>query len=265
MRTHLVFQLVSVGLIAATAAVWIQTRSTAVDLQARIAALTAPGDAVGALEQERDRLHSALAETVRLRREEATPPSLPAAQPQPPTVAAAPLPLGEWRSSKEWRNEGQSTARGAVNTLLWAAAGGDLNTMIQLIAFDEAAREKAQAVFNGLPLSARQAFVTPEAMVANFTIQAVPDNAAQLCWFRQQDADHATAGLLLGGPERAVPADAPMASPIKKNALFPSEHRYNKLTILSLERSARGWRVVIPTTAIDRLAWRARHLSQKPN
>jgi hypothetical protein len=265
MRTHLVFQLVSVGLIAATAAVWIKTRAAAVDLQARIAALTVPGDAVGALEKEGGRLRSALAETVRRAQEEAARPSLAPAPPQPPTVAAAPLPLGEWRSSKEWRNEGQSTARNAVHTLLWAAAGGDLNTVIQLIAFDEDAREKAQAVFNGLPLSARQAFVTPEAMVASLTIQAVSDNAAQLCWFHHRDTDHATAGLLLGGPERAVPAGIPMAGPIKTNALFPSQDRYNKLTILSLERSAFGWRLAIPAAAIDRLAWRARHLPQKPN
>ncbi len=258
MRVRIILQVLSLVVIVAVGAVWMKSRATAVDLQGRLSALSAfRRNTARALEQERDRLRSALAEANRRRQVDATAPSASPAQPAPPPVAPA-LALGAWRSAREWRNEGQSTAQGTVTTMLWAAAGGDVAAMMPLIAYDEASRKEAQALFDALPPGARQAFPTPEALVAGLTIQAVPTNEVQLSWFHQRDADHATVGLLLGLPDQNAPAEARVAPTLGKNPLALNGPRLdpyaNQFAVLSLQRSSQGWRVVIPAAAVKRLA-----------
>lgn len=254
MRARLIVQILSFAVIVAVGAIWIKSRTAAAGLQARIAALTDRRQATRVWEQERDRLRSALAEATRRQQTDAPATSPGAVEPAPPSVGTAAWPLGEWRTSREWRNEGRSTVRGTVGTLLWAAAGGDVATTMQIIAFDEAGRKQAQELFDSLPPDARQAFPTPEALVAGLTIQAVPNNAAQLSWFHQRDADHATVGLLLGAPDQSAPTEALAVPPKDNNPVMLVDSHATKLTVLSLQRSANGWRVVIPAEAIKRLA-----------
>jgi hypothetical protein len=255
MHTRSLVQVFSFAVIVTVGVIWIKSRATATDLQARLSALTtARRHTSQTLEQERDRLRSALAEAD-LRRQAAamvTPPA-PIPLASPPAVVA-PWPLGVWRSSREWRNEGHSTPRGTVATLLWAAAGGDLTAMMPLIAFDEASRNRAQALFDALPPADRQAFPTPEALVAGLTIQAVPASTAQLSWFHQRDADHATVGVFLGGPAQSAPTEVRMVPAQDNNPPMLIDTHANKLTVLSLQRSSQGWRVVIPAAAIENLA-----------
>ena len=254
MRTRLtVVQVLSLALIVTLGAVWMKSRAIAVDLQARLSALSAfRRNTASALRRERDRLRLALAEAERRRADPFAISSAPA-QPAPPRAVAPSVALGEWRSSQEWRNEGQATARGTVGTLLWAAAGGDVAAMIPLIAYDDASRKQARALFDSLSPGARQIFPTPEALVAGLTIQAVSTNAAQLSWFHQRDADHATVGLLLGAPEQTAPAEL-VVVPAKDNSPPTlANPRSNQLAVLSFERSPSGWQVIIPATAVERL------------
>lgn len=261
MRARSIVQVVSFAVIATVFAVWIQSRATAVDLQARLSALTTVHrDAARALEQERDRLRSELAETNRCRPADATVTSSEPAPSAPPSAATPSLPLGKWRSPKEWRNEGQSTACGTVATLLWAAAGGDLDAMMRIIVFDEAGRNQAQALFDTVPPAARQAFPTPEALVASLAIQAVPDHGVQLSWFHQRDADHAKVGLLVGAPGQTEPMEVLAVPALDNLPPLLVATRVSKLTVISLRRSSLGWRVVIPAAAIERLA----RLDRKP-
>lgn len=259
MRPRLIVQFLSLVLIVTIGVVWMKSRATAIDLQGRLSALTTfRRHTARALEQERDRLRSALAEANWRRQADVTAMLGRRDQPAPPPVAAPSLALGEWRSAQEWRNEGRSTAQGAVTSLLWAAAGGDVAAMIPLIAYDEAGRTEAQALFDTLPPAARQGFPTPEALVAGLTIQAVPTNAVQLSWFNQRDTDHATVGLLLGLPAPTAPQDTRVLPGQGNNPPVlagPQVDPYaNQFVVLSLQRSAQGWRVVIPAAAIKKLA-----------
>lgn len=255
MRAHSLIQVLSAAVIVTVVAIAMKSRATAVDLQARLATLTtARSDVSHKWVQERDRLRFALEEATLRRQEDATPTLPVLTQPEPPLAVASLWKLGEWCSARDWRNEGQSTARNTVGTLLWAAAGGDLASMTSLLAFDETSRTQAQIFFDALSPAARAAFPSPEALVASLTIQAIPTSAAQLSWFHQRDDDHATVGLLLGDPNQPAPTEILAVAPKDNRPIMLVDHRDTRLTVLSLQRSSTGWRVVVPAAAVERLA-----------
>jgi hypothetical protein len=245
MRIRLTIQVLSLALIVAAGVAWTKSRATALELRARHTALVAQRNLPSILVQERDDLRSTLVATFQPR---ATADVAP-----PVSVPAGPLlQLGEWRSSREWRNEGQATARAVVGTFLWATAGGDISAVASTLAFDEAGRKAAQALFNTIPPTARQAFQSPEALVASLMIAAVPDTAAQLSWFNQRDDDHATVGLLVRPWDKTEAAVDPAIAG-DKPAPRGGRPRINQFTSLSLLRSSTGWQVIVPARAIERL------------
>lgn len=247
MRARLIIQGLSLALIVAAGLIWLKSRTTAIELRARLVMLDLQRDASRTLVQTRDDLRSKLAEALRLRPAEAI------AITSVPAPPGAPLQLGEWRSSREWKNEGQSTARAAIGTFLWATTGGDVAAVASTLAFDEAARKKAQALFASLPPAARQAFPSPEALVASLMVAAVPDTAAQLSWFHQRDGDHVSVGLLLRLPEAPITMGAPIVAGKDNRPATFARTGVNRFTSLSLQRSPAGWQVVVPASAIERL------------
>ena len=254
MRPRLIVQILSLAVIVTAAGVWMKSRAAAVELQARLGALNVRLNTARTLEQQRDQLRADLAEATLHRPTEVIVNSSAPAQASPPPVTSSPLPLGQWRSAREWRNEGQSTARDTVATLLWAAAGGDVAAMTSLLVFDDASRKQAQAFFDTLSPAARQSFPTPEALIASLTAAAIPNNAAQLSWFHERDADHATVGLLLRAFDQSIPAAVPAVGPNENPPPMGRDDRATKLTVLSLQRSPNGWQVIVPAAAIERLA-----------
>ena len=246
MRTRLIIQVLSFALFVAAGIVWIKSRTTALELRARHAELVRQRNASPGLVQERDDLRARLVETFERQPAEAiatTPVSVP---------AGPVLELGEWRASQEWRNEGRSTAHAAVGTFLWATAGGDVSAVTSTLAFDDAGRKTAQALFDAMSPAARQAFQSPEAMVASLMIAAVPDTAAQLSWFNQRDEDHATVGLLVSPSVDTEPAVEPVSAGDRPPPRG-GRPRINRFTSLSLLRSPTGWQVIVPAKAIERL------------
>lgn len=246
MRTRLIIQIISFALIVAAGAAWMKSRATALELRARHAALVLQRNPSPVLVKERDDLRSELVETFQ-RQPVETIATAPVSAPAGPL-----LELGEWRASQEWRNEGQATARAAVGTFLWATAGGDVSAVTSTLAFDDDGRKTAQALFDAMSPAARQAFQSPEAMVASLMIAAVPDTAAQLSWFNQRDEDHATVGLLVRPSENTEPAVGPAAVGDKPPPRG-GRPRINQFTSLSLLRSPTGWQVIVPAKAIERL------------
>jgi hypothetical protein len=246
MRTRLIIQILSFALIVAAVVVWMKSRATALELRARHAALVLQRNTAPVLVKERDDLRSKLVETVEQRPVEAIAITRVPAQPD------AVLQLGEWRDSREWRNEGQANARAAVGTFLWATAGGDVSAVASTLVFDDDGRKTAQTLFDAMSPSARQAFRSPEAMVASLMINAVPDTAAQLSWFNQRDDDHATVGLLVRPSQDTEPAVDP-ADVGDKPPPRGGRPRINQFTSLSLLRSPTGWQVIVPAKAIERL------------
>jgi hypothetical protein len=170
---------------------------------------------------------------------------------QPPIPRFA---QGEWTPSVAWRNEGRATARATVSTFLWAAAGGDLRVLQGILEFDEVSRRKAGELFVQLPPAVRNYYASGEDVVAGVTMKNVPITKAQLMWLHQADADHAVAGLRLASPE-----PQPDVSPAEPDVTTTSPPQLpdpgaQKIVVLSLHRTEAGWGVVVPASAIDRVA-----------
>jgi hypothetical protein len=259
MRPKLILTIILLAAGAAIAAGWMAGQVTNGRLQAERDALRKQRSELVRLQAERRRLRVALVEAMQrasLREAEAA--SARSSAPiEPPAVApAAGLVPGEWSASDTWANRGRATATSTVETALWAAAHGEIPALVALLELDDVTRSNAADLLARLPPEARQAFGSPEEMIAIATLNAIPQTEAQVAWFNEADEDHAIVGLLLGNAE-AGPATAAIRSPADDAGEPPpalSDRRQSKLTFLKLHRSASGWRLVVPVTAVDRLA-----------
>lgn len=227
--------------------------------RAMAAGLRARADALARQERELSRQQG---QRERLRRELLLVADAPGAdEPGAVTAAvAAPTPaptwrIGEWTAASAWHNEGRATPQATISTLLWAATGGDLAALRDMLNLDDANRAKARAWFDSLPPAGRALYATPEDLVASATLYNVPATKAQLSWLHQADGDRAVAGILLAEPESATPTPALEYQPAVGN--FPPALRGRppyRVVVLDLRRTADGWRVNVPATALDRLA-----------
>lgn len=68
----------------------------------------------------------------------------------------------------ELKNAGRATVPAAVETVLWAAAGGDVETLANSIQLDPSAQVKAQELFARLSEASRAQYGSPEKLVALF-------------------------------------------------------------------------------------------------
>jgi len=241
--------------LAAVAGGWLAEHAAAVRLQAQLTAVRDQRREHRALLAERDRLRRLLPEA--LHRAAAVPAATSGDEMTRAAVAApaAPFALGEWRPSAAWRNEGQATARAAVATALWAAAGGDVPALQAVLEFDDASRLKAGELLATLPPAARNTYASPEDFVASVTLKNIPLTAAQVAWFHESDADHAAVGLLLASADRSpASAEANPAGATGEPPPMLSDPRVSQLAFLNLHRSATGWRVMVPVAAVNRIA-----------
>jgi hypothetical protein len=138
--------------------------------------------------------------------------------------------------------------------MLWAAAGGDVAKLQAMFQINEADRAKLAEIFSQLPEMSRAEYATPEQLLAAFTAKAMPIGNAQLVWFHQHDADQASACVWLSNPEGSTsPVSAPTtpADP-KAPPQLPLSNKRSQAFLL-LQRADDGWRVVVPTQAINKL------------
>ncbi len=54
---------------------------------------------------------------------------------------------GTWTPAAAWKNQGQATPEAAVETMLWAAAGGDLSALKNTLALAPDARVERQQIY----------------------------------------------------------------------------------------------------------------------
>jgi len=80
----------------------------------------------------------------------------------------------------EWKNVGRATPEAAFETALWAAAGGDIETLAGLLVLDADARAKAEALLASLPEAMQGQLVTPERLIALLTAKDVPLGSAKI-------------------------------------------------------------------------------------
>ena len=252
--------------VAAAGVTWWFEKLSAARLVIEIDARHAESRELAAALRERDRLRSLApseSELASLRRNAAERAKLRAAldsQEAAQPSASPTLTLGDWRPASEWKNRGQATPHAAVETALWAAAGGDVSTLRNLLSLADATRAKADALFARLPASERGRYPSPEDLIAAFTIKSIPVGEAQLVWFNQADPENATAGVFLKNPPtEAGTADFAATTPASKEdsrdrrpPQLPSDGT-TTVAYLSLRRDGETWRLVVPPSAIDRL------------
>lgn len=226
-----------------------------VGLQERHLALHLSQEELRRLQAEHTRLGDRLAE-VESRRRSAPRPSAVAREDVRPTEerpAGPALALGEWTASTAWQNEGRHTARAAMSTLLWAAAGGEVRTWQEMLEFDDASRRAARELLAKVSPAVRGEYASAEDLVASVAMTRVPVTEAQLMWLRETDADHAIVGLRLANAEGLAAAGPAAPDSALAPPRLPDLNR-DKMVVLALHRTASGWRVVVPAAAIERLA-----------
>jgi len=77
-----------------------------------------------------------------------------------------------------WRDAGQETPAAAFETVLWAAASGEVEKLATGLEMDEGTRSAAATIFNRLPPALQREVGTPEQLVALLTARDVPLGSA---------------------------------------------------------------------------------------
>lgn len=247
---------------SAVVVIWALERMTATNLRAQIELLRTENLGLDDARGERTRLQQNGEEReqrARSQREAARRATLERQNVAPQVPAAPPaqavLAVGEWLPPSSWQNRGQGTPTAAVETVLWAAGGGDIATMKNMLELDDTVRANADALRATLPEFARAIYPSAEHLIASFTTKAIPLGDAQLVWQHQSEPDEAFACLFLrhsGQPAGERPTDLP---PPGENIppMGPSDSA-TSLTYLSLRRSGDRWRLVVPTSAVEVIA-----------
>lgn len=141
------------------------------------------------------------------------------------------------KPAAQWRDRGAEEPVGAVETLLWAAAGGDLERMSELLLLNGAARDRAEAVWARLTPAARSEFGEPKSLVAALTAVSVPLGPAK---------------VLNVAPEPGRD-DSPVQVAVVQVAEEDGLTRTLALRLSQIESAGGGgaeWRVMVPEAAI---------------
>lgn len=185
--------------------------------------------------EELDRLLAERAAVVRLREELDTlrqRAAAPAVRQEPTPRPVRPSLVGNALAFSLWQNAGRATPEASLETALWAAANGDIDTLTGLLVFDAEARNEATALFAQLPANLRQEFVSPERLVAVLAAKDVPLGSAALL------------------NQHPTPTETKLSVQV-----LDAEGKH-KLALLSVRPDDGGWRFVVPTNAVKRYgAW----------
>lgn len=150
--------------------------------QVRLLAQQVPPEELARRREEREAWVALAAEIKTLRDRIETKKTAPEAKPapeQPRSLKDAPL------AAAEWRDAGQATPAAAFETVLWAAAGGEVEKLAAGLELDDATRSGAAAIFDRLPPALRREVGSPEQLVALLTARDVPLGSA---WIRDESA-----------------------------------------------------------------------------
>jgi hypothetical protein len=181
---------------------------------AELTLLRSDREAIAKLRNEVETLRKTVEKNVR-------PPGAPADKKSVPTMLDAMVP------ASAWRNVGHATPEAAVETALWAAAGGEVELLARSLILDTKAREKAAAILSGLPAETRMYYGTPELLMAFLTAKDIPSKGARIL--------KPSSEALQKGTRTVQLRDA--------GGLVRQAH-------LTLRETAAGWRLVLPEEAV---------------
>lgn len=134
-------------------------------------------------------------------------------------------------SAAQWSNAGRATPSAAFETALWAASGGDIDTLAQSMILEADARAKAAVLLEGLPEASRAEYRSPERLVALLTAKDVPMGSMQVIGQAQQGAEKVRMVVRLQQTDGSA-----------------------KTTSLMLRQDAGEWRLVVPPSVVDKYA-----------
>lgn len=170
-----------------------------------------------------------------LRRREGT--TVPAAGDQGVATAAAPtVPslAGNTIAAESWQNAGRATPEAAFQTALWAAAGGDLDSLADTMVLDPASRDQAAATFDRLPPVVQNEVGTPERLMALLTAVEVPLGNATII-------------------QQAATLDG---SDMKVTARLTDVDGQPKVAVFDLRNDDNRWRLQVPADVVRKYsAW----------
>jgi hypothetical protein len=129
----------------------------------------------------------------------------------------------------EWTNAGDKDPLSAMETALWAAAHGEIGTLVRLLSISETTRDQAAAVLARLPEAARGELASPEHLVAMLTAGAVPLGSA-----------HVSAQF----------DDTPQSARVVLQLIDPNGKPRER--VISLRATDAGWRLAVPDAEIQR-------------
>jgi hypothetical protein len=132
--------------------------------------------------------------------------------------------------SSEWKNAGRDTPAATAETLLWAAAGGDVNTIASAVELTNSAREKAEAWFAGLPEQTRADYGNADKLVALM----IAKDAATI------------SGMQVLGQREIGPDTVGM------RVRFGNDEGKTKDDSFALHHSADGWKLLVPDPLIEK-------------
>jgi cell division protein FtsL len=157
----------------------------------------------------------------------------PPPPPEPRTDPSQPYEFGRNLRAEQWQNRGLATPENALETVLWSAAGGDLDALKTGLQFDAASRSEAEAVLAGLPAAARENYRTPEGLVTLFIAGDAP--LGSLTVLSRQNT----------GPNTAV-----------AYAALTDSGGAIRQVCLSFTRDGDRWRLTVPANAVRKVATR---------
>lgn len=149
---------------------------------------------------------------------------------------AAPAGAGPVVSAEEWKNAGRTTPAAALESLMWAAAGGDIETMVAAISLNYDSRVLAKARLAEMPEALRESYGTPERLVALLTMPNVPLGAMQVIKI-----------------DVSVPANTQNTEmAVMQVRLKSAEERWQEKTLVLFRNptNADGWRFAVQTPAV---------------
>lgn len=144
------------------------------------------------------------------------------------SAAHSPAPVDGGVASGDWSYAGNATPKAALMSVLWSASRGDVDQLASLLAFDTAAREKADAMYASLPLGAQQDYGSPERVVATLLSGSFPKDAS-------------SAEL---GDEEVSGDDASITMSVSHTGAARNN-------TYKLDHSAGGWRLLVPSEVLD--------------
>ena len=146
------------------------------------------------------------------------------AVPQPATL------LDHELTKDQWRNAGRKSPAATIETMLWAAASGDVGNVAGTLEMSDETRRKADALYASLPRKIREDYGGVDNLVALLTAKEAPMGAA------------------------SVVAEVPDPHGTVLVTSFKDFYGHSRLVALSLRTDGNAWRIDVPPSAIDRYA-----------